>query len=117
MTDLIYKIWDYPKGGLVNTGKMREEQNIVNMAENKPYDPSFLDMFWKPSAIRIDNVFLHGYDDQTDELLEVMPKISKQEATLLYDLLSKIFVYNPEDRMTAADMLHHPWFSMDSSLP
>lgn len=73
-------------------------------------------MFWKPSAVRIDNVFLHGYDDGTDELLRAMPKISQAESTLLYDILSKIFVNNPEDRITTAQMLDHPWFSIDRPL-
>jgi serine/threonine protein kinase len=109
------RLWDQPKDGILNTGKLRDERIFVNMAKTRPYPPSFLDMFWKPSVIRIDNVFLHGYDDETDELPEATPKISKHEATLLYDLLSKILVYNPVDRITTADMLHHPWFSMDSS--
>ncbi|KAF2267284.1 hypothetical protein CC78DRAFT_86994 [Lojkania enalia] len=93
--DLIYKIWDQPKSGIVNTGAVREEQRFINTAKTKPYPPSFSEMFWKPSAIRIDNVFLHGYDDQTDELLEAMPKI---------------FVYNPVDRITARTCYIIPGF-------
>jgi serine/threonine protein kinase len=70
-------------------------------------------MFWKPTATKIDNIYLYGYDDETAELLEVMPKISKNEAFLLYDLMSKIFVYDPLKRITAAEMLSHPWFHLE----
>lgn len=70
-------------------------------------------MVWKPKAVKIDNVFLHGYDDGTDELLEEMPKISGHEAKLLYDLLSKVFVYEPSKKITVEEMLGHSWFYMD----
>jgi serine/threonine protein kinase len=116
LMDLVYKIWDQPQGGIVSTGAVREEQMPINKSETEPYPTSFSNMFWKPSAVRIDNVFLHGYDDETDELLAAMPKISKHEAALLYNLLSKIFVYDPADRITAAEMLRHPWFSINNSL-
>jgi serine/threonine-protein kinase SRPK3 len=61
----------------------------------------------------MDNVYLHGYDDETDELLKAMPKIPETEAALLYDLLSKIFVYDPAKRITVEEMLGHPLFHMD----
>lgn len=32
-----------------------------------------------------------------------------------YDLLSKIFVYNPTSRLTAREMLDHPWFRLNGS--
>lgn len=101
---------------MVNIGTVREEQLSINTGQLDPYPPCFSNMFWKPSAIRIDNVFLHGYDDGTDELLRALPKISQQESTLLYDLLSKIFVYYPADRITALQMLDHPWFALDGPL-
>ncbi|KAF4435573.1 hypothetical protein F53441_13479 [Fusarium austroafricanum] len=66
---------------------------------------SHLDMACKPTATKIDNVYLHGYDDGTDELLEAMPEISETEAALLYDLLSKVFVYDPLHRISAEEML------------
>jgi serine/threonine protein kinase len=46
------------------------------------------------------------------ELLEALPKIAEHEAALLYDLLSKIFVYDPARRPTAREMLSHPWFHL-----
>lgn len=83
---------------------------------SRTYPPCFSNMFCKPSAVRIDTVFLHGCCDGTDELLMVMPKISQRESTLLYDLLSKMFVYDPADRITASQMLDHPWFAIDGTL-
>ncbi|CZR62592.1 uncharacterized protein PAC_12489 [Phialocephala subalpina] len=77
------------------------------------YPQCFSDIVWKPTATKIDNTYLHGYDDETDALLEAMPKISENEATLLYDLLSKIIVYDPQKRLSAREMLSHPWFHMD----
>ena len=44
--------------------------------------------------MKIDNTYLYSYDDETDALLEAMLKISENEAALLYDLLSKIFIYD-----------------------
>lgn len=81
--------------------------------ENKPYPRCLSDTVWKPTATKIDNIYLYGYNDETDELLEVMPKISENEAALLYDLLSKIFVYDAQKRPMAREMLSHPWFHMD----
>lgn len=60
-------------------------------------------------------MYLRGYDDETDELLEAMPKILESEAILLYYLLSKIFVYDPLNRITAAEMLDHPWFHIPTT--
>ena len=70
-------------------------------------------MVWNPRAIKVDNVYLSGYNDERVGLLEVLPKISEHEAALLYDLLSKIFVYDPTIRPTAREMLGHPWFHLD----
>lgn len=84
--------------------------------ENKPYSQCFSDTVWKPTATKIDNIYLYGYDNETDALLEAMPMISENEAALLYDLLSKVFVYDPEKRVSAREMLSHPWFHMDGLL-
>lgn len=55
----------------------------------------------KLTATKIDNNYLHDYDDETDELLEAMPRISENEAALLHNLLSKISVYDPQKRLNA----------------
>jgi serine/threonine-protein kinase SRPK3 len=111
--DLVYKIWDQPESSIVKTGRVRPEHQVWREDENKPYPQCFSDTVWKPTATRIDNTYLHGYNDETDALLEAMPKISENEAALLYDLLSKIFVYDPQKRVSAREMLSHPWFHMD----
>lgn len=73
-------------------------------------------MAWKPKATKVENVYLHGYDDGTDdgtdELLEAMPKISETEAALLYDPVPQIFVYDAQKRISAEEMLSHHWFHM-----
>jgi hypothetical protein len=39
-------------------------------------------MFWKPTATRIGDTFLKGYNGEADRQLEEMPKISHAEAAL-----------------------------------
>jgi serine/threonine-protein kinase SRPK3 len=114
--DLVCKIWDQPENGVVNTGRVRPEHQVWREDENKLYSSCFSDMVWKPTATKIDNTYLYGYDDETDALLEAMPKISEDEAALLYDLLSKVFVYDPQKRISAEEMLSHPWFHIDGPL-
>lgn len=43
-------------------------------------------------------------------MLKAFPKISELEASLLIDLLSKIFTYDPEKRPSAEEVAAHPWF-------
>ncbi|RDL42170.1 Uncharacterized protein BP5553_02149 [Venustampulla echinocandica] len=114
--DLVFKIRDQPENSVVDTGSVRPEHQVWGEDENKPYPQCFSDTVWKPTATEIDNTYLYGYDDETDALLEAMPKISENEAALLYDLLSKIFVYDPQKRLSAREMLSHPWFHMDGLL-
>jgi len=80
---LVDAIYDQPEGGVVMTG-------------------------WK-----IDDVFLLGYNEETDDFLALMPKITATEADLLYGLLSRIFVYDIMKRLTAGEILADPWFHMD----
>jgi serine/threonine-protein kinase SRPK3 len=115
LKDLVDKIWDQPENGIVHPENAGSNPSSLCEEEITPFPECFSDMIWKPTATRIGNTYLHGYDDETDELLKAMPKISEQESTLFYDLLSKIFIYDPSDRITAADMLEHPWFHMDFS--
>jgi len=82
-----------------------------------PYPPCYLHKFWKPAAIKLGDVVLSGYNDETEKLLETLPKIPEDEAGLLYDLLSRIFVYEPSERVSAKKLLDHPWFHMDVSNP
>lgn len=111
--DIIHNIWDEPKGRAVRTGIERSGQNLWLEHEHKPFHSSWSGMAWNPKAITIDNVYLTGYDDEWEILRGALPKIPDHEAALLYDLLSKIFVYDPARRPTAQEMLDHPWFHLD----
>ncbi|KAK3371934.1 kinase-like domain-containing protein [Podospora didyma] len=95
LKDLIYQIWDEP-------------EEIV------PPHVYLSDMVWRPTAVKVDNIYLGGYNIEWRSLLNAMPKIPEHEADLLFDLLSKIFVYDPETRLTAREVLSRPWFQMDS---
>ncbi|KAI0399302.1 kinase-like protein [Xylaria palmicola] len=113
---LVSQIWDQPEGNIVETGRTWPELEESDAERNMPFPSCFADMVWKPSAVKVDNVYLYGYNDGSDALLEVMPKIPEQEAALLYDLLSKIFVYDPRSRPTASEILKHSWFHMGRQL-
>lgn len=112
LQDMVYNIWDEPEGRTVQTSTSRLGPKLGCEREHQPFPSCFSDMVWNPRAVKIDDVYLPGYDDELDELLGVLPKIQKQEAALLYDLLSKIFVYDPARRLTAGEMLSHPWFQL-----
>jgi serine/threonine protein kinase len=62
----------------------------------------------------VDNIYLPGSNQESPALLKAMPKIPEREAELLYGLLSKIFIYDPERRPTASELLSHPRFYIDS---
>ena len=83
------------------------------MDEHLPFADCFSNMVWNPKAVKIDDVYLYGYDEEWESMREALPKIPPHEAALLYDLLSKIFVYDPTSRPTASEILDHPWFHMD----
>lgn len=46
-----------------------------------------------------------------------MPEILENEAALVYNLLSKMFVYDPQKCLSSREMLRHSWFHMDGLLP
>ncbi|KAG4431215.1 hypothetical protein IFR05_013300 [Cadophora sp. M221] len=115
----VYRIWDNPRSGAGKSTKAlavsqdNGEDQAMYWEERKLYPRCFWHKFWRPTAIKVGDVYLHGYDDESDNLLEQLPRIPEEEATLLYDLLSKIFVYEPSKRVTANELLDHPWFHMD----
>ncbi|KAK3898904.1 kinase-like protein [Staphylotrichum tortipilum] len=113
LRELVDAIYDRPDNGIAMTGTTRREREVWNKNDNIPYPPCVEGMAWKPKSTKIDNIYLYGYNEETDGLLAVMPKITAIEADLLYDLLSKIFVYDTAKRITAEGMLAHPWFHMD----
>jgi serine/threonine-protein kinase SRPK3 len=111
--DMVYNIWDEPEGRTVQTGTSRSGPKFFRECEHQPFPSCFSDMVWNPRAVKVDNVYLSGYNDEWNGLLEALPKIPEYEAALLHDLLSKIFVYDPTRRPTAREMLDHPWFYLD----
>ncbi|KJZ72113.1 hypothetical protein HIM_08486 [Hirsutella minnesotensis 3608] len=113
LRDMIYNIWDEPTGRAVQTGTQKLMRRCRSRCENQPFPRCFSNMVWNPRAIKVHDAYLSGYNDEWDMLLEALPKISEHEATLLYDLLSKILVYDSARRPTAREMLTHPWFHFD----
>ncbi|KAM7187460.1 Protein kinase-like domain containing protein [Rhypophila sp. PSN 637] len=116
LKDLVRKIWDEPEGRVVHTGtasSLEDDGKVDYWGERIPYAACFEDMVWKPKAVRVDNTYMHGYNDEVRALSKELPQIPEHEADLLFDLLSKIFVYEPERRPTAEEVLGRPWFHMD----
>ncbi|KAI6364322.1 hypothetical protein MCOR25_005660 [Pyricularia grisea] len=56
--------------------------------------------------------YFTGYSEETDEMLKAFPKIGEPEASHHIDLLSKIFVYDPEKRPSAEEIPTHPGFHL-----
>jgi serine/threonine-protein kinase SRPK3 len=75
-----------------------------------PYPAALSSMVWKPTAVCVDGAYFTAYSDNTDGMLEAFPRISESEASLLADLLSKVFTYDPTVRLEAEALVAHPWF-------
>ncbi|KAK4215445.1 kinase-like domain-containing protein [Rhypophila decipiens] len=118
LKDLVRKIWDEPEGHVVQTGAASslEEDDCKPdyWGDRIPYAACFEDMVWKPKAVRVDNTYMYRYNREQLAVLKELPQIPEHEADLLFDLLSKIFVYDPARRPTAEEVLGHPWFHMDA---
>lgn len=106
-------IWDEPEGRVVKTGAQKPERKLWLAHEHEPFHPSWSGMAWNPKAVKVDNIYLGGFDNEWNEHLAVLPKMPDHEATLFYDLLSRVFVFDPSERPTAREMLDHPWFHLD----
>lgn len=111
LQQMVYNIWDEPRGRVVHTPNPTPARK-PRQAENRPFPSHLQDIAWNPRAVRIDNNYLSS-DDDWPSTLPLLPKISTDEAALLYGLLTKIFVYDPTRRITAREMLDHPWFHLD----
>lgn len=110
---LIEYIWDQPENDIVNTSRARQERRrpLQNFSDEcTPFSQSYSNIVWKPKATKIDDVHLSNYHD---ELLEEWPKVSDEETYWLHDLLSRILTYEPSERLTAREILDHPWFRMN----
>ncbi|KAG5771516.1 hypothetical protein H9Q72_001956 [Fusarium xylarioides] len=114
LSDEISSIINYDPRDIDQLGAVHE--NI-----QRPYPKHYANRVWKPSAIKINGTYLSegggvgwfaylpGNSDVEDNLRS-LPRISTQEAEMLYELLGKIFVY--EGRISVEDILGHPWFGM-----
>lgn len=107
----ISKIWDYTSGLDEARGAI-PPPNPYDDPIAKPYPRSVEHKIWKPEAVCVKGVYLNGYCDEIDAIVEELPKISEYEADLLYDLLSQILRYETTERPSAKDLLGHPWFSI-----
>ncbi|TQW10224.1 protein kinase [Cordyceps javanica] len=111
---IVYNTWDEPNGRAIYTGNHAPKRDSWLRDKHKPLQSSWSKMAWNPKAVKVDDAYLSYYDDGWDKTLESLPKIPDHEATLLLDLLSSIFVYDPAMRPTAKELLEHPWFHLDS---
>ncbi|RSL85190.1 hypothetical protein CEP51_003472 [Fusarium floridanum] len=114
----IKKIFDQP-----GTGPYRPKDQVPNTEEHPFYNPHEVShapfyawKFWEPSAINFRGKYFRGYNHEWHALVDELPKISNGEAGLLFDLISKILVYEPTERSAAREILDHPWFHIDDDI-
>ncbi|KAK7228273.1 hypothetical protein V2G26_000443 [Clonostachys chloroleuca] len=105
----ISAIWDFPASLDESKGSFFVHNDDP---DTKPYPCSLSHKIWRPAAVFIKGVFLNGYSNEVDEIIEMLPKISKHESDMLLDLLSTIFRFEPDERPNTNDLLTHPWFSI-----
>lgn len=129
--DRVRAIVDEPAGLVVNNGRgeavdmnMETEMDMdgepgVAMFDaddatlREPFPAALGSIAWKPTAICVDGDYITAYSDETDAMLEAFPRIAPSEASLLVDLLAKIFTYEPGKRITTEELVTHPWFSFN----
>ncbi len=121
LEDRVLGIIDEPTGRFINAQGEAVEVTDAEMEKSRravmfgveftvPYPAAVRSMVWKPTAVCVDGGFFVAYSDETGQMLEASPRISKPEASLLADLLSKIFTYDPAKRLRAEELVEHPWF-------
>lgn len=122
LRDEIGKIWDEPPslsmrsdGGIDTTvypQPSTPDESLFSEETERvtPYPLAYRSMFWKPTAVRVDGVHYIFYEDETSPFWGVFPLITHDEAELLGDLLSRIFVYDPSRRPNIQEVLEHSWF-------
>jgi serine/threonine protein kinase len=117
----VRSIVDEPKGLAVD-----RKGEVVEMTEEPapgvfgdwaamraPYPDWAKGMVWKPTAVCVEGGYIEGYGEETDEMLRAFPRIEEREAALLVDLLEKMFRYDPAERVTAEEVVGHPWFALE----
>lgn len=75
-----------------------------------PYAADYRSMIWKPTAVCIDGDYYTSYSDEMEDAFRgAFPRIRDEEASLLLDLLSRIFVYDAASRPSLEEIAAHPW--------
>ncbi|KAI1644296.1 kinase-like protein [Daldinia loculata] len=119
LDDRVRGIIDEPLGLFIN--RLGEAVNATDekpgaamfdddAALREPYSPALSSIVWKPTAVCVAGTYFIAYSDELDGILEAFPRISELEASLLVDLLSKVFTYDPATRLKAEELVTHPWF-------
>lgn len=76
-----------------------------------PYSATYRSMIWKPTAVCIDGEYHTSYSDEMEIAFRgAFPRIHDDEASLLLDLLNRIFVYDAASRPSLEEIAAHPWF-------
>lgn len=121
----IKKIWVEPpslsmrSNGEIDTTVYTQPDNppfVLDVDKTIPYPPSYRSMFWKPTAVSVDGDHYIFYEDEESPFWGAFPLITDEEAKLLGDLLSRIFVYDPSRRPNIEEVLKHPWFEQYGAL-
>lgn len=76
-----------------------------------PYASSYRSLIWKPTAVCIDGEYHTSYGDEMEIAFRgAFPRIRYEEALLLLDLFTRIFVYDAASRPSLEEIAAHPWF-------
>jgi serine/threonine protein kinase len=91
---------------------------ILSIGDEPDGNATLDSLFWRPPPAGTEIVCTFAGENlvETEKEKEVLPKISHEEATCFHDLLSQIFIYNPTQRISAAELSRHPWFTGDFSV-
>lgn len=125
LEDRVRGIVDEPPGLFINgRGEALEAVDMEpeaamfddDAALRVPYVAALNSMVWRPTAVCVDGAYFTAYSDNTDGVLEAFPRISESEASLLVDLLSKVFAYDTATRLKAEELVAHPWFHLETVL-
>lgn len=119
LKDRIFSLVDEPPSLYMNS---RGEPEIPTEAPASPSWPdhgpmrvplaaAYGSMIWKPTAVCVDGEYHASYSDEMEDAYrDAFPRICGEEASLLLDLLSRIFVYDAACRPSLEEIAEHPWF-------